>query len=578
MAEFLHGFTQADFSVLKDITSPLKSIIDTLISGGAMAKVAGKELFYNLSKGLISGLSSGNMEGIFSQITQAAGTYGVELVKLTKLSIQYAMAQKNAAAAEKALNDAKAKEQKLDTKLQLQLLEYNDLARAGASPEVLAAKLAGINATEDQLIASQSETKAAEEQKQAADDQMKTMKEQVDLQKALVDTLIDLAKAEDDVRQAQIDAAKAGAGGKGAGAGAGAGMPAMEWTGLGDTLQSKISDAIDNAKGLLMMKLNLLWAGIKQSINDNIIPAISNFLWAWRDLVSLISPYWEGLKTGWDATLKWIEDQTYYFTATMENWWYEHGGNVKLITDDMWAGIKLAYETGKAAIDGILGVFFLIEGQTWGAAWEFIKLLASQAWEFLKTSFDNGLNFLGALVDAFAALLRGDWDTMWSELKFAAEIWWESIKNAVKTGLENIRALIDLAKEIGGDLIMGIAKGIAENAYEVIKAISTAVKNAIQAAKDAAKGHSPSLVFAAIGKDFMLGMAQGIDSMAKLPALQVAKATSAAMVPAMAAQSIATNNYRTANINMGGVNINGNMGAAEFEAAIRRVLRSEFAT
>ena len=595
MGEFLGGFAKADFDVLKTMQSPLKSILDIFASSGAISKVASKQMFLDISKSMISGLAGGDLSSVYKQITGAAGTYGIELVKLLKLSVQYATAQKAVAAAEKAVNDAKAKENRLNTNLSLQLMEYNDLARAGASPEVLAAKLAGVNATEDSLIAAQNETKAAEEAKTAADDQLSVIKEQVDLQKSLVDTLIDLAKAQDEVTQAQKEAAKAAAAG-GGGAGAGAampGMPAMDWTAPGTTLQDVLSKAIDAAKEAIKAKLLEMWQLIQDEINSKLAPALSLFKAKWDELITLLTPVWENMKIKWGEVTAEIQAKMTELGTWMNAWWLEHGESVRTVFAGIGNTLIFYFEWYKALMtDAWTFIISIFEGvvpilsEIVTRTWETIKIIFANniagLQEWIRLFFEN----IGNTFDLWAAIFKGDWRAAWEEVK---QIWatiiemikiqWgtalENIKAMVATAFANIGDVLAAAYTMGVNIIQGIINGVVAKAGALWNAVKNAVAGAIAGGKDEAKEKSPSKVFQDIGKNMMLGMAGGVSQTAWMPEAAVRSAT-AAMAPAMASQPISTS-YRTANVNMGGVNIYNGMGEGELAAAIRRVMRSEMA-
>jgi len=581
MDEFLQGFTQADFSILKEMQAPLKSILDTLVSGGAMSKVAGKQAFFDISQAMIGGLAGGDLSGAFSQITNAAGTYGVELVKLIKLNVQYANAQRAVAAAEKAVNDAKAKENRLNTNLSLQLMEYNDLARAGASPEVLAAKLAGVNATEDQLIAAQSETKAAEDQQTAAKDQLDSLKEQMDLQKDLVNALIDMAKAQDEVTQAQKEAAKAGAaGGAGVGAGAGItapGLPAMDWTGVGTTLQDTLSKAIDAAKLAIQTKLAGMWQMIQDEVSAKLAPALAIFVAKWNELVTLLTPIWETIKANFAG-----------FLSIMQGWWDEHGRNVVTVFTAVWNGISTFFS---AIWDGIVAIATGKAGlllQVISNVWEMIKTWFINGVLAIQTIFKGGLDIVGQWFDIWAAIFQGNWELAWNRIVNYINTVGELMNSLMGIVLNNFKALIlaglrnmadvwTAAADLGRNIVQGIGNAITGAGTWLANQIKSMVNSAIDAAKKALGIKSPSTVFFAIGENMMLGMAEGIQSLGNLPAIQVGRAsTAAAFAPAMASQPVSTS-YRNSNVNMGGVNIYNGMGAGELAATIRNILRSEMA-
>lgn len=553
MNEWLSGFSDADFDILKGLQTPLKNALDIMAKTGGIGKDAAGTIWADISEAMIGGLGGGDLSKVFSQIVASTGKFSSDLIKLVNLNVALAKATDLVTSAEKRLATSRKQEEALNSKLQLQLMEYNDLARAGASPAVLAAKLAAINATEDSLMAQQSETKAAEEGVDAAKEQMDMLKEQVALQKQLVDQMLEIAKAR------IPETAKATAAPKGAGGGLG-GLDAESlfdpaiFDAMAETFQQKIALAIDVAKIILYAKLKELWNELVFEIEQGLGPSIEMFRSKWNELVTIVTPVFE-----------WISTQANWFWVQLEQWWAEHGANVTLVWDSLWRGVKsiwddyigqiiLSVETSLAIISTLFG------GKT--IEWE---TLFTGFWEFIKSGFQITLDAIGLAVDVFALALSGKWDELWSLIVTTFEDKttalgkvWESVKKSV----------IDPITQAFG--------GIGE----AIDGIVTKIGNMIEAFSQI-KVKLPYWLQPGSPTPFELGLRGIGDAMDSLSQKSMPKMsyglTNAALSPAMAARSISTSNYRTANVNMGGVNINGGMGAAEFEATIRRILRTEFA-
>lgn len=83
--------------------------------------------------------------------------------------------------------------------------------------------------------------------------------------------------------------------------------------------------------------------------------------------------------------------------------------------------------------------------------------------------------------------------------------------NIIGDSLDDIGEIFDDAWDVGSNIIDGLTGGITDNSDKPADAASDATQDAIDASKDTAKVHSPSKVFAEIGKFLMLGLAKGID-------------------------------------------------------------------
>lgn len=169
MAEYLRGFTDADFSVLKSVQSSL-------------GKFLSPEKMQELSKSLIGDISAGGGvgESFFDRVAKSAGVFGKEVAKLARG--EYALAK-----ATQAMDDANRRYESSQAKVAKSTREYNELLRAGASQKELDAKLAEIRTAEQEQA-----TAAAE--KMAAAQDVSGLEEQVNLQKQLVDQLAQLFK------------------------------------------------------------------------------------------------------------------------------------------------------------------------------------------------------------------------------------------------------------------------------------------------------------------------------------------------------------------------------------------------
>jgi len=118
--------------------------------------------------------------------------------------------------------------------------------------------------------------------------------------------------------------------------------------------------------------------------------------------------------------------------------------------------------------------------------------------------------------------------------------------------IDSIRSTIDgltdgfgtTAIDIGSSIIRGIIAGVTGDVPGLISAVTGAVKAAIAAARSALDSHSPSKVFAGIGKDITAGMSQGID--AGTPAVA---ATTRNMVSASTGAAAASAGQTTTNNN-----------------------------
>lgn len=195
MAEYLHGFTLADFDALEGIQGPLKEALSILVDTGKLGERAAANLYRDLSVAIAKAISTGVIEeSLFERIARAAGPFGDEIARLARLQIQLAVATNELAAAEKALEEARKREATARKSINAKVREYNKLLRAGADKATLDARLAEINVTEVAARAATQERVQQEALVEAMKEQVAVLQEAVQLQERLVQQLLEITR------------------------------------------------------------------------------------------------------------------------------------------------------------------------------------------------------------------------------------------------------------------------------------------------------------------------------------------------------------------------------------------------
>jgi tape measure domain-containing protein len=194
--EYLRGFTEADFGVLKDIQRPIREALSLLDITGPKAAA----MYGGFSQAIAKMLTTGTLDqGVFNTMAKSLGKYGAEIAKLAKQETELALAMR-------AVDNARKAEQNAWTDLQKKVYAYNRAVKEGADAGTLAGLRAQVETAEATFETASAEREATEEKYQNID----AMKEQVDIQKQIVDQLLDIARM-------QKMAALKGAGGAGGG-------------------------------------------------------------------------------------------------------------------------------------------------------------------------------------------------------------------------------------------------------------------------------------------------------------------------------------------------------------------------
>jgi hypothetical protein len=166
------------------------------------------------------------------------------------------------------------------------------------------------------------------------------------------------------------------------------------------------------------------------------------------------------------------------------------------------------------------------------------------------------------ILESLVLYLNGDTTGAMTKLSETFSTVWENIKKVVQGGVDYIvtalKTKIEEAKQLGTDIVKGIASGIDLGVSFVKEAIERVLGAALQKARDWGLIESPSRKFAAmVGEPIGQGMAQGIINTTGL----VADASSMAVGNAGA---VTTYNY----------NLNASYATVQSEGSIMQDLRA----
>lgn len=531
MGAYLEGFTDADFGILKSLEGPLRDAMSMLAEKGTNIGPAWAEVSQAISQGLLSG----DLTQAFDDIGAATGKYAEDIILLAKAEWNLKTSTDAVTAAELRLKNAQKDQSDNNAKLNKQLMDYNKALRGGASKEVLAGKLAEINATQAAADASAQEVEAAQTNLDNAKEQNQVMKEQLELQKQVLDQILSIAKAQQEASNQTSAGAKGGTGAAGA---AGLAIPNIgeAATDIGTTAQEAINLAIENAKEAIKTKLGELWETIKNSIKENLGPSFEEFKTALSNLNEKNKEIWDKIMAKVTEAKDWVSDQIEWAKTTWEGWWDEHGENVRII----WDKIKKVFEDAtKWITDNIVTPWIDAFKANWETAWNNIGAGLTAAWDLMKKDIENALDFFGTLVDGWAASASLDWGQIFSDMG-------TNIVTSLKTGIQNAWA------------------GLMAIVDDLVAQLPEAVRKALGMG-------SPSKPMLAIGANIDTSLAKGMQDHINTVRAAATNVATTAMAPAMALSPINTSNItNTSNLNMGGVNINNQLDINTLMALIQR--------
>lgn len=405
MSEYLRGFGDADFGVLKGVGSALNQALSALVGGGLLDKEAKTSLYQGIQQQLAATLAAGgDLTPVLDQIRGSLGMYGDEIADLTLKQIALSKSLEAVTEAEKALARAREDESQASEDLKRLTDEYNELAKAGASPAVLAAKRAEFEAAKKRRIEASRNVKQAEKALDTSKEESKAIKEKVDLQQELVRQLIDLTRQEKEAEKAK---AKSG----------GAGSGAQQQKKAAASALSGLSAASEEMK----KKLEELKESIRQKLQDTFKPIVE----AWENARAELEPKWQK------------------FTETIRQFYDE---NIAPIIEDIKKLIppELIQNIGWAA--GVVGVLTL-------------AFLALAGIVGIVTGILGSLSVPIVLIIVGLGILKTAWDENWFGIRDTlTQVWTEKIQPALselQTWLEtNIPIAIQKLSDIWNNTLL----------------------------------------------------------------------------------------------------------------------------
>lgn len=244
-------------------------------------------------------------------------------------------------------------------------------------------------------------------------------------------------------------------------------------------------------------------------------------------MVPVIMAAWEELKSfgvaAWGAITQAVSDVIDWF----QRWAERNSGlieEIKAVWEELVAaGSQLwnaiSEDIGKSITAIVEWIEKAIEPMGgWQGVWEIFKAAVSDTLTQLGIALKGFLEGVKFAFEAITNLLNGETWKYWEEqvqqaIKSVTDWLDEMVESANQTveDITNAFTSVDWV-QVGRDVMGGIAKGITEFAGAPVKAGQDAGKKIIESVKGIFDSHSPSRVFADIGKDLMSGLSLGVNT------------------------------------------------------------------
>jgi hypothetical protein len=487
--EFLRGFTMADFDILEGVQGPLKRALSILVNLDEMGEIEAGEYFIRLSEMMAEAIATGDPGAVFAKLAEIPGGYGESLAELYRRQLDLGAAVERLAAAEARLAAARKAEEASGVKLSKQAREYNRLVRAGASPEVLAAKLAEVKASYAALVAAREETEAAEEEEEAAEALVKWQREQVRLQERLLNQLIEMG-------QAFADLVPGGGDGDGDGDEPFV-VPPIVWP---EGYLVPVDTAFEALKESIRAKFAALWADLRAQWEESGAgQAIADLKARWDEFSeNTLEPLKAKLGEVWATFKGWVSDAAWPWVVTQwgkwSAWWDAKGpgiikwllgiGDAPYSYKNLWAWVVTEWDKWAAwwekegpiiteaiasigeFLDDLLGDLWMwvTGGKGWEGAWAEAGKILTFFTEKSLILMSGWMDQLRNYISLGLRILEGDWEGAWEEMKNISTTTMDTINQLTNGKFYELIAIVgnfigsfaQKGAEIGQALLTGI--------------------------------------------------------------------------------------------------------------------------
>jgi TP901 family phage tail tape measure protein len=233
---------------------------------------------------------------------------------------------------------------------------------------------------------------------------------------------------------------------------------------------------------------------------------------------------WGGIQEKVAAVIGFITKVITFYVDWIKAFWAEHGDTIMAKAAEIWEGIQLAVSTALEFIGNLVETVITWIQEFWAEHGETIIAIVTNYFELVRGIIETVFGVIEGIFDAFALAFEGDWRGFGEKLR---EVWdgvWEKIKEAIETAvpiilatmaelvLKLIKAIKDVDwRQMGKDIVTGIARGITSAAGKIRDAAMRAARAAWEAVKGFFGLSSPSKLMMEAGVNVSEGLAIGIE-------------------------------------------------------------------
>lgn len=291
-----------------------------------------------------------------------------------------------------------------------------------------------------------------------------------------------------------------------------------------ESVKTYFSEYIDQFGGDIIAGL---WAGIKNAfvnvgtwIKENIFdPFINGF----KKAFGIASPstkmaemgkyivegLLQGIKNAWNAITQFFTTAVNTIKTTLNNAW----NAVKSAASTAWDGIKTAITQKFDAVKTSISSTVNNIKTALSTAWNTVKSDASNAWENLKNTVKQKFDAVKQSVSTTANNIKSDLQNAWNTIRNGATNAWNGITSTVTNLWNGLKSTLSSSdwQSVGTNMVSGIQRGISSAWNWLSSTVSSLASGLVSGVKSLLGIHSPSTVFAEIGKYLDLGLVEGIE-------------------------------------------------------------------
>ncbi|MCX4577940.1 phage tail tape measure protein [Streptomyces sp. NBC_01571] len=285
-------------------------------------------------------------------------------------------------------------------------------------------------------------------------------------------------------------------------------------TGAFEAIKTKVAPIIEEIKllvGAFVQRVQEFWDRHGEGIMES------------------VSRAWEGIQQYVGGALQTLKGLIQIVTGLISGDWEKVWTGIKNVFGGIWEQIQGLFKLFTGAIGVQLKVFLGGIKDAWNSSWQKVKDIANTVWISVRTLIVNKLIEIANSISTKLSAIKGAWNGAWSAVKSYLSTTWEGIKQRVISGIANVMSQVSGIRgrvtgalsgagswlySAGANLMRGMVNGILSMAGNLASQARQVVSNAVSAAKNALGIHSPSRVFAEIGKYTIQGLVKGLEKVA----------------------------------------------------------------